>query len=308
MIKPNFFTKIEEETSTNGKFIFEPLPFSFGNSLGTALRRTLLSSLKGSAITQVKFAKIPHFFTTIKGVKESVLEIVLNLKQLRFQAPGDGSFRVNLSVEGQKKVFSRDIKGEANVVNEDVYLAEITDPKGKLDIEAIVETGVGYIPAEDKEKKEFGFIAVDSFFSPVKKVNFKVEEARVGRKTNYDRLILEVVTDGSIKPSEALRNATVIIANFFNYILSGQDMPKEKIEKSEQEVEKEQATKRLSEIIIDELDLPSRVINALLRENIETVAELIKVGRDKLATYKGVGKKSVALIEEELAKLGVKLE
>lgn len=308
MIQPNFFTKKEEETSDFGRFILEPLPFSFGNSLGNALRRTLLSSLKGAAVTQVKFAKAPHFFTTLKGVKESVLEIVLKLKQLRFEVISDGSFKINLSINGAQKVYAKDLTGEVKVINGDLYLAEITDEKGKLDIEAIVETGVGYILAEDRTEKEFDFIPVDAFFSPVRKATFKVEEARVGRKTNFDRLIIDIQTDGSVKPSDALKNASDIMSGFFNYILSGQDIAQEKIEKTEEEVQKEQTNKRLNEIIIDELDLPSRVINALLRENIETVAELMKIGRDKLATYKGVGKKSVSLIEEELAKLGVSLK
>lgn len=307
MSKPNFITKREEENSTFGKFTLELLPVSFGHSLGNALRRTLLSSLPGLAITQVKVSQAPHFFTTLKGVKESVLEIILNLKQLRFKAVNEGDYKISLTAKGRGKIYGKDIVGEIQVVNKDVYLAEITDDKAKLEIEAIVEAGTGYLSADEREKTEFGFSPVDAFFSPVKKVNFVVEEARLGRKINLDRLIIEVVTDGSIKPSAALRDATLILSNYFNYILSGEDKPTDKVAKTGEEVEKEQVDKRLNEIIIDELDLPSRVINALLRENIETVAELVKVGKGKLATYKGVGKKSVALIEEELKKLGVNL-
>lgn len=308
MINPNFFTKKEEDNLTQGRFILEPLPYGFGNSMGNALRRTLLASLKGAAITQVKIAKASHLFTTLKGVKESILDIVLRMKQLRFQTPSDGSFKISLNSVKQGKIYGKDIEGEAKVINGDLYIAEITDEKAKLEIEAMVETGVGYLAAEEKESKEFGFISVDAFFSPVKKVNFKVEEARVGRKTNFDRLVLDITTDGSTKPSEALKEASLILSDFFKYILSGQDQLQERTEKTQEEVQKEEVNKRLNEIIIDELDLPSRVINALLRENIETVAELVKVGRDKLATYKGVGKKSVTLIEEELSKLGVKLD
>lgn len=141
----------------------------------------------------------------------------------------------------------------------------------------------------------------------MKKVNFKVTEARVGRKTNFDRLTLEVWTDGSIKPSEALKQSAEVLANFFAYFLSGKDIPQVKVEQTEEEAKKEQIDKKLYEIIIDELTLPSRVINALLREHIETVADLVKAGKEKLTNMKGVGKKSIELIEEELRKMGIEL-
>lgn len=306
---PNFFTKKLEETSSYGKFVLEPLPFSFGLSLGNGLRRTLLSSLKGAAVTSVKVDGASHLFTTVKGVKESILEIVLNLKQLRFKSPGgDGPFKMNLSAKKAGKVYGKDVEGEVEVVNKDLYLAEITDKSGKLEIEFIVEIGYGYLPAEERETKESGFTSVDAFFSPVKKVNFQVEEARLGRKTNLDRLILEIWTDGSIKPQDALRDSASLLSKYYEHILSGKDTPVIKVEKTAEEVKKESEDKKLYEIIIDELNLPSRVINALLRENIETVADLVKVGREKLTNLKGVGKKSIELIDEELKKMGIELK
>lgn len=308
MLTPQFFTKKLEETPDYGKFILEPLPFSFGLSLGSALRRTLLSSLKGASVAQVKIEGVSHFFTTLKGVKESILDIVLNLKQLRFKINGDGPFRVKLSMKKPGKVYGKDIEGEAVVVNKDLYVAEVTDGKGRLDIEMIVEAGYGFLAAEERETREAGFIPVDAFFCPVKKVNVQVEEARLGRKTNLDRLILEIWTDGSIKPYESLRQASTLLSQYFSHILSGKDTPVVKIEKSDEEVKKESEDKKMYEIIIDELNLPSRVINALLRESIETVADLIKAGRDKLTNLKGVGKKSIELIEEELRKMGIELK
>jgi len=306
MLKPNFFTKKTEE-GDYGKFIFEPLPLSFGQSLGHALRRTILSSLKGAAVTQVKIDGVPHLFSTIPGIKESALEIVLNLKQLKFNVKEGGPFKIELNAKGSKKVYARDIEGEIKPVNEDFYLAEITDDKTKLTVEAIVEVGYGYITAEEREQKEYGFIPVDAFFSPIRKVNVKVEETRVGRKANYEKLILEVQTDGSITPTDAVKQASNLLSEYFSYIFSGKDTPTLKKEKTAEQVKQEEIDKKLYEIIIDELNLPSRVINALLREKIETVADLIKVGKDRLVEMKGVGKKSIQLIEDELRKMNVQI-
>lgn len=307
MLNPSFTTQKTEE-GNYGKFVLEPLPAGFGSSLGHALRRTLLSSLKGAAITNVKVDGAAHLFSTLPGVKESVLDIILNLKQLKFDVKEGGPFKININVKGSRKVTGADVEGEVTPVNKDLYIGEISDDKGKLSIEAIVEVGVGYSSVEEREKKEYGFIPVDAFFSPIKKVNIKVEEARVGRKANFDKLTVEVTTDGSVKSEEALHEASSLLASYFEYILSGKDVPVEKTEESQAEERKEAIDKKLYEIIIDELNLPSRVINALLREKIETVADLIKVGKNKLMEMKGVGKKSIQLIEEELKKMGISLE
>lgn len=308
MVQPNFFTKKVDETATYGKFTLEPLPLSFGNSIGNALRRTLLSSLKGAAITQIRVNNADHLFSTIKGVKESALEIMLNMKQLRFETPREGSFQIHLDIKGRGKITGKDITGELKSIDPDLYLAEITDEKGKIDIDAIVETGVGSLTEDEVEKKESDYIAVDAFFSPVKKVIFKIEEARVGRKTNYDRLILEIWTDGTISPAQSLKDAAQIIADHFGYILSGKDNPQVREEQTRTEDEGKEIDQKLNDIIIDELNLPSRVINALLRENIETVADLVRVGKEKLIGVKGLGKKSFVLIEEELKKMGISIE
>lgn len=308
MLEPTFYTQKKEESENYARFVFEPLMASFGQSMGNSLRRTLLSSLPGAAITYVKIEGAPHLFTAIKGIKESVLDIVMNLKMLRFEVPSEGAFKMKLSVKGKGKIYGKDMEGEVKVVNGDLYLGEITDDKGKLEIEATVETGYGFVPSEEREKKESGLIALDTSFSPIKKVNFKVEEARVGRKTNFDRLILEVWTDGSITPEEALRQSSTIVAKQFSHVLSQEETPKELKSESEEAKQIDAEKSKLDEIIIDELNLPSRVINALLRENIETVADLKKRGRDKLVTLKGVGRKSIDLINEELKKMGIELE
>lgn len=306
MLNPNF-TTVKTEEDSYGKFVFEPLPQGFGQSLGHALRRTLLSALPGVAITNVKIEGADHLFTTIPGMKESVLDVVLNLKELKFDVAEGGPFKIKVNVKGAKKVTAADVEGEIKPVNRDLYLAELSEEKGRLNLEAIVEVGVGYSAVDEREKKEYGFIPVDAFFSPIKKINVKVEEARVGRKANFDKLTVEVWTDGSTSPASALKEATNLLSSYFSYILSGRDVPAPKSAEGVEGEEKGAIDKKLYEIIIDELNLPSRVINALLREKIETVADLIKAGRPRLLDMKGVGKKSIQLIEEELKKMGITL-
>ncbi len=308
MVEPAFYTKKTDQGESYAKFVLEPLPLSFGNSMGNALRRTLLSSLKGAAITQIKIAGAPHLFSTLKGIKESVLELALNMQQLRFNIVRDGAFDVHLEVKGAKKIQGKHVEGEVEVVNKDLYLAELTDDKAKLEVEAVVETGVGTIAKDEVEKKDSGYIALDAYFSPVRKVNFKVEEARVGRKTNFDRLVFEVWTNGTITPEDAVKTAVEILQTHFAHVLSGKDEPRKKETPGEKEKSIKEIDQKLKDIIIDELNLPSRVINALLRENIETIADLIKAGKEKLINVKGLGKKSFVLIEDEIKKMGIEVE
>ncbi len=307
MIKPNFVTKINEKSAYEAEFIIEPLPQSFGYSLGNALRRTLLSAIPGLSITQVKVKGVNHIFTTIPGVKESVLEIVMNLKQLVFKNDTQKPFKIIIESKKLGKVLGKDVQSEVEIINKELYIAEITDKTAHLEIEAIVEPGIGFLSTKEQEKKANDYLLLDTYFSPVKKVNFKVEEARVGRKTNYDRLIIEVITDGSITPMNAFKLATETLGSFLNYILSGQDQQKPESDEEKVVREKQEIDSKYSEIIIDELNLPSRIINALLREKIETVADLMKVGREKLENTKGLGKKSIELINQELKKMGTEV-
>jgi len=307
MLEPMFTVKTEEKNESYGKFIYEPFNMSFGNSVGNALRRTLLSSLPGAAVGYVKFGQVSHLFATITGVKESALDIVLNLKQVRFKATGEGPFNVKLAVKGAQKVYAKDLEGDIEVVNGDLYICEVTDSKAKLDIDAIVEAGFGYHGADDKVA-ETGYIAVDSSFSPVSRVNFKVQEARVGRKTEYERLILEVWTDGSIDPEAAIKEAAATLSGHFASVVEGKEAEAEDAAAGAKARSQEESNPKAYETIIDELNLPSRVINALLRESIETVADLVERGREDLTNLKGVGKKSIDLIEEELNKMDVELK
>lgn len=306
MLEPIFQTKIEKQSDNYGQIVFEPMHPSFAHSFGNAIRRTLLSSLRGAAIGYVKITNAPHFFTTLPGVKESILDIVLNLKQVRFMVAEEGSYTVRLMVNGAGKVYAKSFEGEVKVVNEDHYIAEITDDKASLEIEAIVETGYGYLAADEKAEEKAGFVAIDSSFSPIERVNFKVEEARVGRKSNFERLILEIWTDGSITPEEAMKNSVQTLRAYINHVFSGKDT---KDDSSHELSESSEAAtdNKYYDTIIDELNLPSRVINALLRENIETVGDLIARGKENLVGLKGVGRKSIDLVEEELKKMNIKL-
>ncbi len=308
MIEPNFITKEEKLTDDYARFIFEPLPISFGHSLGNILRRTLLSSIKGAAITDVKFSQANHIFTTIKGVKESILEIILNLKQLRFKTVGDGPYKIYFESKKSGKIFGKDIQGEVEVVNKDLYLFEITGDQVDFQFEAIVRLGYGFSDAELREEKEGQYLAVDAFFSPIKKVNFRVEPTRIGKRDNYERLILEIWSDGSKNPKEALLEVCQGLSKYFTHFFSLKSEQEEKNKVIQQDESEQKKLKDLENIIIDELNFPSRVINALLKENIETVADLIKAGRRKIELTKGVGAKSLKLIDAELKKIGVELK
>lgn len=307
MLEPIFHTKTENQSESYTQFVFEPLHKSFGHSMGNALRRVLLSSLKGAAVSYVKIENVPHLFSAVEGIKESILDIVLNIKQLRFSYNGEGPFKARLSVSKEGKIYGKDVTGEVQVVNEDLYIGEITAANASLNIEMVVEAGYGYIPSEEKEQKEGGYITLDSAFSPVKQVNFKVEEARVGRKSNFERLILDVWTDGSVSPREAVEESAQVLSTHFSYIHSGKDLTAP-VETSSSEAPKtDEIDAKVYDTIIDELNLPSRVINALLRENIETIDDLLHRGKENLVGLKGVGRKSIDLIDDELKKMGVEL-
>lgn len=310
MLVPDFVTKKTDMTNTYGKFVFTPLPAGFGNSIGNALRRVMLSSIEGVAITYVKINNVVHPFSTLEGVKESGLDIILNLKELRFQAVGNGPFTMTLSKKGKGMVTGADFRGDVTVVNADQYIAELTTAKAQLDIELTIEKGIGYSPSEEKEKAAFGVLPMDSVFSPVVKTVFKVEDERVGRKTNFDKLTLEVWTDGSITPDGALEHSAKLLSQYFGYMMSGNDAESRRDENAQAAARAEaaQVDPQVYEIIIDELDLPTRVINALLREKIETVGDLAERGQEALVSLKGVGRKSISLIEKEIEKLGVILE
>ena len=305
MIEPIFQTKTESISQNNELFVFEPLHSSFASTIGNALRRTLLSSISGFGVSYVKVEGTSHLFSTISGVKESVLDIIMNLKKIRFICPFKDEFEMILQVDSEGCVYSKNFSGEPKVVDGDVYVAEITDKNASLKISMIVDYGMGYVPAEEREERN-GYIALDTFYSPVKKVNYKVEEARVGSKSNYERLLVDVLTDGSVSPTDAMKQSVSVISSYFGkFFCDNKDNINSDGSSSEH---KEESENKYYNVIIDELSLPSRVINALLRENIETVGDLLKRGKENLVVLKGVGRKSIDLVEEELKKMDIELK
>lgn len=247
----------EPHTAT---LVVEPLFHGYGTTLGNALRRVLLSSLTGAAATAVKIKGVQHEFSTIPHVKEDVLEIILNLKGLRLSCHSDAPVKLTLSAAGEKKVTAKDIVPSADVeiVNPKMLIATLTDPKAELEMEITVERGRGYVPTEErsKEKFELGTIAVDALFSPVRSVGFRVEAVRVGEITNFDRLLLDVETDGTISPEDAIRSATEILIKHFNLVLGmgaeireetpRQDGVSEETSEEEEAPKKKRATKKKS--------------------------------------------------------------
>ena len=285
-----------------GKFIIEPLERGYGITLGNALRRTLLSSIPGYAITEVKIEGAPHEFTSLPGVIEDVPEIILNLKGVRFKLNGEGPFYFKLEKIGEGEVKAGDIKvdKEGEIVNPDHHIATLTKD-GKLLMELKVERGRGYAPAEYTKNNEIGVILVDAIFSPVTKVNFNVGQARVGKISDYDNLIMEIYTDGTIDPKEALARAAKILMEQLMIFLKDEEIS---IEPS---VSKEAAINNLLNMTIEELELSGRAYNCLKNAGINYVGQLVQKTETELLKLRSFGKKSLDEIVEKLSKLNLRL-
>lgn len=301
--------KIEREILSNkyGRFIVEPLERGYGITLGNSLRRMLLSSLPGAAITSVKIDGVLHEFSTIPGVVEDTTEIILNLKALALKLYTDEPRFIRIEAEGEGEVTAADIITDADieVLNPELHIATI-EKGGRLFMEMTVEKGRGYVSAEKNKKEDhpIGIIPVDSLFSPVLKVNFQVENTRVGQVTDYDKLTLEVWTDGSIAPDEAVSSAAKILIEHQRLFLG----LTEKVSDEITMVEKEEETKdRLMDMSIEELDLSVRSYNCLKRAGINTVAELLNRTEEEMMKVRNLGKKSLEEVSQKLHELGLSL-
>lgn len=304
MLEPNFKVKETNQSETFGSFVIEPLEQGYGHTLGNSLRRVLLTSLKGAAVTKVKINGVKHQFSTLPGLKEDVVQIVLNIKRLRLRLTGDKSQTIKLAAKGPKKVYASDIEetGEVEVINKDLYIGELTTPKAKLDVEFTVEPGFGYITAEERESSDvLGTILLDSLFTPVTRVNYRVEATRVGRMTNLDRLIVEIWTDGTISPAQALKEASRTLVSYFLQIYE----PKATV--SEGVALTPSVSDEVLKMALEELDLPTRIVNALHIGGIDTVGQLLGTPRKDLLKIKNLGSKSITIIEETLRNKGVAL-
>lgn len=307
LIKPKRL-EVEKDTLTPyyGKFIAEPLERGFGITLGNALRRVLLSSIQGAAITSVRFDGVYHEFTTIPGVKEDCTELILNLKQVRFKVYTEGAKTVYLKCEGEKDLKGGDIVCGSNikVLNPDVHVATLSKD-AKLNIEMVVKKGKGYVPAERnvEEGQPIGVIPIDSIFSPVEKVNFTVTNTRVGHRTDYDRLTMEVWTDGSILPENAVGVAAKILQDQAQVFIN---IDVEEIEEKVHEQEEKEET--LNENIfksVDELELSVRAANCLKNANIKYIGELVQKTEQEMLKTKNFGRKSLNELQEIIEKMGL---
>ncbi|MBC7225619.1 MAG: DNA-directed RNA polymerase subunit alpha [Thermoflexales bacterium] len=297
--------KIEKEVLTQqyGRFVIGPLESGYGITLGNALRRVLLSSLPGAAVTSVRIYDVPHEFATIPHVREDVMQILLQVKQLRLKLDGDGPTRMTLSVRGDGVVTAGDIQAppEIEILNPDLYLFTTDSPEAKVEMEFTVERGRGYSPAEERERRSIGELPVDALFSPVRRVAFNVERARVAQRTNYDRLNMEIWTDGRIGPLEALKEAARILVTHFRLIAGITEEP-ELVGEEERGI-----PARVYEIPIETLGLTARVYNALKRAGISRVGEVLEVlsrGDEAVRTIRNFGDKSMAELMEKLGAAG----
>ncbi len=306
--KPTIECIYSNEDPNYGKFIVEPLERGYGTTLGNSLRRIFLSSLPGAAVTSVKIDGILHEFSTIPGVKEDVTEIILNLKKLAVRLNGENTKRVLINAIGPKEVTAADIIGDADmeIFNPDLHIATLEDG-ASLVIEINLARGRGYIPAEQNktENTPIAVIPVDSIFTPVRKVNFTVENTRVGQVTDYDKLILEIWTDGSIRPEEGVSIGAKIMQEHLNlFIELADDTDSMEIMVEKEESQKEKAL----EMTIEELELSVRSFNCLKRAAINTVEELTQRSEDDMMKVRNLGKKSLDEVKHKLEELGLELK
>ncbi len=299
--------KETEANDYSATFVVEPLYPGYGMTLGNSMRRVLLSSLAGSAITAVKIEDVNHEFSTVAGVREDMIEIILNLKQVRFRYDGEEVVYLSLKKTGKGVVTAGDIKttGDVEVVNPDLEIAYIDSAKGKLEMELRVERGRGYVPVESRsgEKLEVGMIAIDAIYTPIKRVRYSVENTRVGQMTNLDRLLLEVETDGTLSPKAAVSQAAEILVGHFQ-VLAGHDVVSVGTGGIVTAAEKQEAD--MAQIMIDEVNFSPRTTNALLNNDIKTIKELMELSSAELKELKGFGAKALDEVAAKLEELGLK--
>ena len=289
----------------------------YGTTVGNALRRVLLSSMPGAAVTSVKIKGVKHEFSTIPGVSEDVIQIILNLKQVRFRLFSDEPAIVTLKAKGEKTITAGmfDCPSNLEVVNSDFPIANITSGKGEIEMEMEICGGIGYVPVEqqDREKKEVGVIAVDAIYTPIKRVNYTISNMRVGKRTDFEKISLEVATDGSITPLEAFSKAVDILVDQFSVLKSTQEA-EEEIEVPAEEVVEEVVETKVEapdpkKIEVTELkSLSTRTLNVLESSKIKTVGDIVKLTEDQLNELEGMGAKGIKEIKKAVGDFGLNLK
>jgi DNA-directed RNA polymerase subunit alpha len=306
MAEPIFKIKEEKVTEEYGEFVIEPLEPGYGHTLGNALRRVLLVSIPGAAVTSVKISGAKHKFSTIPGLKENLVDFLLNIKglNLRLLDSKDQS-TVKLSAKGPKEITAKDLElpEDVEIINKDHYLGFLADKKAKLDVELTVEKGMGYSLSDERKISTLGVIPTDAIYTPIRRVNYEVSATRVGRQTNLDKLTLQIWTNGVVKPREALDEAARILSAYFVEVFEPKTtaMP-------ETAVSQPGVPDAVSRMTVDELDLPTRIYNSLRNGGIETIGQLLETPRKDLITMRNMGGKSIGVIEEKLKEKGISLQ
>lgn len=305
--------KVESDAVTRnyGRFIISPLESGYGQTLGNALRRILLSSLPGAAVTSIRVSDVHHEFSAIPHVREDMTQLILQVKQLRLKLHDVESQRLRLEHRGEGTVTAADITcpPEVQIENPELYLFTVDSPDAHLEMEFEVRTGRGYSPAEERGRLPIGELPVDAIFSPIRRVNFDVDRARVGQRTNYDKLILEIWTDGTVRPEDALSEAGRILVRHLSVISGVQPIPDDDWPPgdSEPEVETSKGNNIYYEKLIEELDLSVRVFNSLKRTGITTIGDVLDMldrGQDAMLAIRNFGEKSLDELVEKLQEKG----
>jgi DNA-directed RNA polymerase subunit alpha len=309
---------IKEEKDNYGLFEISPLPRGYGHTLGNALRRILYSSLRGSGITAIQVKGVDHEYSTIDGIKETVVEIILNLKEIKFKTELDDVFKCKLEVKGKKVVTAGDIEivGDLEVVNKDVVIAELTYSSSKLEMEITVESGIGYKNVNEVERKHVGLIPLDCDFTPIERVSMSVEQARKGQETDLDAVVIGVTTDGSITAKDALVTASKILQEFAGRVMVSMGMSEKEVVElaeeankiEEEEVEKEQEDDEIGGWKIEELPISKRSKTGLLTGGFKTVSDLRDTTATELLNLPGFGNKSLNEVLELLSEYGINIK
>ncbi len=308
MVELNFNVKELTLTDEYGEFVIEPLEPGYGYTIGNALRRVLYASIPGAAVTSVRITGVKHRFSVLPGLKENIIDFLLNLKQLNLRLLGEeNSATITLSVKGEKVIKASDLEVSESVeiANPDLYLGTLSGAKSKLEMQLTVERGFGFSLADERKSNALEVIPTDAVYTPVKRVTYAVEATRVGRQTNLDKLILKIWTNGTINPRTVLDEAAKILAHSFSLIYQPT-----KSSMSDSEVTESSTSSIPPEALkltIDELDLPTRIYNSLRNGGIETVEELLNTPRKELISMRNMGGKSITVIEDKLQTKGISL-
>jgi len=287
-----------------GEFVIEPLEPGYGYTIGNALRRILYTSIPGAAVTTLKINGVKHKFSTVEGLKENVIDLILNIKELNLKlAEGRDEATIKLSAKGAMEITGANFEktDAVEVINKDHYIGSLSGKSSKLDMELTVERGLGYSLAEDRKSSTVGVVQTDAIFTPIRRVTYTVEATRVGQRTNLDKLTMKIWTNGTVDPKDALERSARLLANSFLQIYEPQTA-----EVSEEvSVPVSSIPSGVAKMTIDELDLPTRIYNSLRNGGIETVEQLLQTPRKDLISMRNMGGKSISVIEEKLQEKGI---